>query len=182
MQKAGTLLFPAINVNDSCTKSKFDNLYGCRHSLIDGLFRATDVMLSGKVAVVCGYGDVGKGCAQSLKGQGARVIVTEVDPICALQAAMEGYQVLTLEDTLSYADVFVTTTGNLPDHHRRPHEGDEGQGDRRQHRPLRQRSRHGRPGEAGEAGKVKRLNIKPQYDMYTFAETGRSVLILAEGR
>ena len=100
MQKAGTLLFPAINVNDSVTKSKFDNLYGCRHSLVDGLMRATDVMLAGKVAVVCGYGDVGKGCAQSLKGQGARVIVTEIDPICALQAAMEGYQVLTLEDVV----------------------------------------------------------------------------------
>src|SRR4051794_29797766 len=113
MQKAGTLLFPAINVNDSVTKSKFDNLYGCRHSLIDGVFRATDVMLSGKVAVVCGYGDVGKGCAQSLKGQGARVIVTEIDPICALQAAMEGYQVLTIEDTLPYADLFITTTGNF---------------------------------------------------------------------
>src|SRR5438270_5102974 len=113
MEKAGTLLFPAINVNDSCTKSKFDNLYGCRHSLIDGLNRATDVMISGKVAVVCGYGDVGKGCCQSLKGQGARVIVTEIDPICALQAAMEGYQVLTLEDTLPYADIFITTTGNL---------------------------------------------------------------------
>src|SRR5215212_776649 len=112
MQKAGTLLFPAINVNDSVTKSKFDNLYGCRHSLVDGLFRATDVMISGKVAVVCGYGDVGKGCCQSLKGQGARVIVTEIDPICALQAAMEGYQVLPLEETLPYADIFVTTTGN----------------------------------------------------------------------
>src|SRR6202000_1682697 len=108
----GNLLFPAINVNDSVTKSKFDNLYGCRHSLIDGIFRATDVMISGKVAVVCGYGDVGKGCAQSLKGQGARVIVTEIDPICALQAAMEGYQVLTLEDTLSYGDIYITTTGN----------------------------------------------------------------------
>src|SRR5665213_35438 len=108
MQKAGTLLFPAINVNDSVTKSKFDNLYGCRHSLIDGLFRATDVMISGKVAVVCGYGDVGKGCCQSLRGQGARVIVTEIDPICALQAAMEGYQVLTLEDALPYADIFIT--------------------------------------------------------------------------
>src|SRR5256885_1925750 len=113
MQKAGTLLFPAINVNDSVTKSKFDNLYGCRHSLIDGVFRATDVMLSGKVAVVCGYGDVGKGCAQSLKGQGCRVIVTEVDPICALQACMEGYQVLTVEDALAYADIFITTTGNF---------------------------------------------------------------------
>src|SRR6185312_5689141 len=112
MQRAGKLLFPAINVNDSVTKSKFDNLYGCRESLVDGLFRATDVMLSGKVAVVCGYGDVGKGCAQSLKGQGARVIVTEVDPICALQACMEGYQVLTLEDVVETADIFITATGN----------------------------------------------------------------------
>src|SRR5687767_6730349 len=112
MQETGSLLFPAINVNDSVTKSKFDNLYGCRHSLIDGLNRATDVMISGKVAVVCGYGDVGKGCAQSLKGQGARVIVTEIDPICALQAAMEGYQVLTLEDVVEYADLFITATGN----------------------------------------------------------------------
>src|SRR4051812_33585299 len=112
MQKAGKLLFPAINVNDSVTKSKFNTLYGCRHSLIDGLFRATDVMLSGKVAVVFGYGDVGKGCAQALKGQGCRVIVTEIDPICALQAAMEGYQVLPIEDALSYADLFITATGN----------------------------------------------------------------------
>src|SRR6185436_587563 len=112
MQKKGELLFPAINVNDSVTKSKFDNLYGCRHSLVDGLMRATDVMLSGKTVVVCGYGDVGKGCAQSLRGQGARVIVTEIDPICALQAAMEGYQVLPLEDVVATADVFVTATGN----------------------------------------------------------------------
>jgi len=112
MQRAGTLLFPAINVNDSVTKSKFDNLYGCRHSLVDGLMRASDVMISGKVAVVCGYGDVGKGCAQSLKGQGARVVITEIDPICALQAAMEGYQVLTLEDVLTTADIFITSTGN----------------------------------------------------------------------
>src|SRR5881398_1010126 len=112
MEKAGTLLFPAINVNDSVTKSKFDNLYGCRESLVDGIFRATDVMLSGKVAVVCGYGDVGKGCCQSLKGQGARVIVTEIDPICALQAAMEGFQVLSLEDVIDSADIFITTTGN----------------------------------------------------------------------
>ena len=110
--QAGTLLFPAINVNDSVTKSKFDNLYGCRHSLIDGIFRATDVMIGGKVAVVCGYGDVGKGCAQSLRGQGARVIITEIDPICALQAAMEGYQVATLEDVVATADIFVTATGN----------------------------------------------------------------------
>ncbi len=112
MQEAGTLLFPAINVNDAVTKSKFDNLYGCRHSLVDGIMRATDVMLSGKVAVICGYGDVGKGCAQSLRGQGARVIVTEIDPICALQAAMEGYEVKRLEDVVAFADVFVTSTGN----------------------------------------------------------------------
>ena len=112
MMKAGTLAFPAINVNDSVTKSKFDNLYGCRHSLVDGINRATDVMLAGKVAVVLGYGDVGKGCAQALKGQGARVIVTEIDPICALQAAMEGYQVTTLEDVVETADIFITATGN----------------------------------------------------------------------
>ena len=182
MQKAGTLLFPAINVNDSVTKSKFDNLYGCRHSLIDGLFRATDVMMSGKVAVVCGYGDVGKGCAQSLKGQGARVIVTEVDPICALQAAMEGYQVLTLEDALPYADVFITTTGNykiVTAAHMKA---------------MKDKAIVANIGHfdnevdmAGleaqeEAGTVKRTNIKPQYDMYTFKDTGRSVLILAEGR
>src|SRR5690606_34489935 len=108
----GKLLFPAINVNDAVTKSKFDNLYGCRHSLIDGINRATDVMIGGKVAVVCGYGDVGKGCAASLRGQGARVVVTEIDPICALQAAMEGYQVTTVEDMLDTADIFITTTGN----------------------------------------------------------------------
>ncbi|MDI2132618.1 adenosylhomocysteinase [Yinghuangia seranimata] len=112
MFQAGTLLFPAINVNDSVTKSKFDNKYGCRHSLIDGINRATDVLIGGKVAVVCGYGDVGKGCAESLRGQGARVIVTEIDPICALQAAMDGYQVTTLDDVVEIADIFVTTTGN----------------------------------------------------------------------
>lgn len=112
MQAAGRLLIPAINVNDSVTKSKFDNLYGCRESLVDGIKRATDVMIAGKVAVVCGYGDVGKGCAQSLRGMGAQVVVTEVDPICALQAAMEGYRVLTVEDTLGWADIYVTTTGN----------------------------------------------------------------------
>jgi adenosylhomocysteinase len=182
MANEGKLLFPAINVNDSCTKSKFDNLYGCRHSLIDGLFRASDVMLSGKVAVVCGYGDVGKGCCQSLKGQGARVIVTEIDPICALQAAMEGYQVLTLEDVIETADVFITTTGNFniitADHMKR----------------MKDKAIVGNIGhfdneidmaaiEALEAaGKVKRTNIKPQYDMYTFTETGKSVLVLAEGR
>ncbi len=112
LQKAGKLPFPAMNVNDSVTKSKFDNIYGCRHSLVDGIMRATDVMLSGKVAVVCGYGDVGKGSAQSLRGQGARVIITEIDPICALQALMEGYEVKTLEDVVTYGDVFITTTGN----------------------------------------------------------------------
>ena len=113
MQRDGKLLFPAINVNDSVTKSKFDNLYGCRESLVDGIKRATDVMISGKVAVVCGYGDVGKGCAQALRGQGAQVVVTEVDPICALQAAMEGYRVLPVEDTLGWGDIYVTTTGNF---------------------------------------------------------------------
>ncbi len=153
MQKAGTLLFPAINVNDSVTKSKFDNLYGCRHSLVDGLMRATDVMLSGKVAVVCGYGDVGKGCAQSLKGQGARVIVTEIDPICALQAAMEGFQVLTVEDALPYRRPFHHRHRQPQHHHRRPHGQDEGQSDRRQHRPLRQRDRHGRPEENSKASR-----------------------------
>ncbi|HEX2233271.1 MAG TPA: adenosylhomocysteinase, partial [Thermoleophilaceae bacterium] len=112
MTETGDLLFPAINVNDSVTKSKFDNLYGCRHSLIDGINRATDVMIGGKVAVVCGYGDVGKGCAESLRGQGARVVVTEIDPICALQAAMHGYEVRTLEDVVETADIFITATGN----------------------------------------------------------------------
>ena len=113
MMEAGTLLFPAINVNDSVTKSKFDNIYGCRHSVIDGLNRATDVMLGGKVAVVFGFGEVGKGCAQALRGQGCRVIVTEIDPICALQAAMEGYEVNTLDNVVSTADIFITATGNL---------------------------------------------------------------------
>ena len=178
MQNAGKLLFPAINVNDSVTKSKFDNLYGCRHSLIDGIFRATDVMISGKVAVVCGYGDVGKGCCQSLKGQGARVIVTEIDPICALQAAMEGYQVLTVEDTLSYADIYITTTGNqniiTAEHMAK----------------MKDKAIVGNIGhfdnEIDMAGLkkvkgVKKTNIKPQYDMWTFPD-GHSVLILAEGR
>jgi adenosylhomocysteinase len=178
MEKAGSLLFPAINVNDSVTKSKFDNLYGCRHSLVDGLMRATDVMLSGKVTVVCGYGDVGKGCAQSLRGQGARVIVTEIDPICALQAAMEGYQVLTLEDTLPYADIFITTTGNLniitAEHMAK----------------MKDKAIVGNIGhfdnEIDMAGLkkfpgIKKLNIKPQYDMWTFPD-GHSVMILAEGR
>ena len=138
MQKSGTLLFPAINVNDSVTKSKFDNKYGCRHSLIDGINRGTDVLIGGKVAVVCGYGDVGKGCAESLRGQGARVIVTEIDPICALQAAMDGYQVTTVDDVVGSADIFVTATGNVERHPGRPHGADEAPGDRGEHRPLRQ--------------------------------------------
>jgi adenosylhomocysteinase len=178
MQKAGKLLFPAINVNDSVTKSKFDNLYGCRHSLVDGLFRATDVMLSGKVAVVMGYGDVGKGCAQALRGQGARVIVTEIDPICALQAAMEGYQVLTLQDVVETADIFITATGNYGiitvEHMARMKDkaiiGNIGHFDNEIDMDGLKKT----PG-------VVRTNIKPQYDMFTF-EDGHSVLILAEGR
>jgi len=178
MQKAGTLLFPAINVNDSVTKSKFDNLYGCRHSLVDGLFRATDVMISGKVTVVCGYGDVGKGCCQSLRGQGARVIVTEIDPICALQAAMEGYQVLTVEDTLPYTDIFITTTGNkniiTAEHMAKMKDkaivGNIGHFDNE----IDMAGLKKTPG-------IKKTNIKPQYDMWTFAD-GHSVMILAEGR
>jgi adenosylhomocysteinase len=178
MMKAGTLLFPAINVNDSVTKSKFDNLYGCRHSLIDGLFRASDVMLSGKVAVVCGYGDVGKGCAQSLRGQGARVIVTEIDPICALQAAMEGYQVLTLEDVIETADIFVTATGNCDvikvEHMARMKDkaiiGNIGHFD----------NEIDMDGLKRVAG-IEKTNIKPQYDMWTFPDR-HSILVLAEGR
>jgi adenosylhomocysteinase len=181
MERAGTLRFPAINVNDSVTKSKFDNLYGCRHSLIDGIFRASDVMVSGKVAVVCGYGDVGKGCAQSLKGQGARVVVTEIDPICALQAAMEGFQVLTLEETLPYADIYVTTTGNFniitADHMARMKDGaivgNIGHFDN-------EIDMAGLDKQAA-AGKVTRKNIKPQYDRWEFAD-GHGVMILAEGR
>jgi adenosylhomocysteinase len=178
MQKAGTLLFPAINVNDSVTKSKFDNLYGCRHSLVDGLMRASDVMLAGKVAVVCGYGDVGKGCAQSLRGQGARVIVTEIDPICALQAAMEGYEVKTLEDVVGTADIFVTATGNFGiitiEHMARMKDkaivGNIGHFDNE----IDMDGLKKFPG-------VKRINIKPQYDQWLFPD-GHSVLVLAEGR
>ncbi len=178
MAKRGQLLFPAININDAVTKSKFDNLYGCRHSLVDGLMRATDVMLAGKVAVVCGYGDVGKGCAQSLRGQGARVIVTEIDPICALQAAMEGYEVKTLEDALPTADIFVTSTGNCDvitaDHMSRMKDGaivgNIGHFDNE----IDMAGLKNVPG-------VTRTNIKPQYDKWTFAD-GHSVLILAEGR
>ena len=148
MMKAGTLLFAAINVNDSVTKSKFDNIYGCRHSVIDGLNRATDVMLGGKVAVVCGFGEVGKGCAQALRGQGARVVVTEIDPICALQAAMEGSIQHAGEHDRPRRHFHHRDRQPEPDH-RRPHGPDERQGDRRQHRPLRQRDRHGRA-EEGE--------------------------------
>ena len=183
MMEGGTLLFPAINVNDSVTKSKFDNLYGCRHSLVDGICRATDVMLAGKVAVVCGYGDVGKGCAQSLRGQGARVVITEIDPICALQAAMEGYQVLTLEDVVDTADLFVTATGNLgiitvDDMARMKHNaivGNIGHFDNE----IDMAGLAARPG-------IKRVNIKPQVDEWVFPEgpgtEPHSVIVLAEGR
>ncbi|WP_066630092.1 adenosylhomocysteinase [Labilibacter marinus] len=178
LAEAGKLPFPAINVNDSVTKSKFDNLYGCRHSLTDGIMRASDVMLAGKVAVVCGYGDVGKGCAQSLKGQGARVIITEIDPICALQAAMEGYQVLPVEDTLEYADIYVTTTGNkdiiTADHMSKMKDmaivGNIGHFDNEI-----------QMAELMKFDGIVRTNIKPQYDKFTFKD-GHSVLILAEGR
>jgi adenosylhomocysteinase len=178
MQRAGTLLFAAINVNDSVTKSKFDNLYGCRHSLVDGLMRASDVMLAGKLAVVCGYGDVGKGCAQSLRGQGARVVVTEIDPICALQAAMEGYQVLTLDDVVETADIFITATGNSSvltvEHMARMKDkaivGNIGHFDNE----IDMDGLKKLPG-------IRRTNIKPQYDLWTFAD-GHGVLVLAEGR
>jgi adenosylhomocysteinase len=177
-QEAGTLLFPAINVNDSVTKSKFDNLYGCRHSLVDGIFRATDVMIGGKVAVVCGFGDVGKGCAQSLKGQGARVIVTEIDPINALQAAMEGYQVLTLEDVVETADIFVTATGNkdiITAEHM----------SRMKHQAIVGNIGHF-DNEIDMAGLARwpgasKVEIKPGTDEWTF-EDGHTVIILAEGR
>ena len=183
MNEAGTLLFPAINVNDSVTKSKFDNLYGCRHSLVDGICRATDVMLAGKVAVVCGYGDVGKGCAQSLRGQGARVIITEIDPICALQAAMEGYQVTTLEDVVETADLFVTTTGNKRRDHGRAHGADEAQRDRRQHRSLRQRDRHGRPREDPRRRARQHQAAGRRVGVPRHAEApGHSIIVLAEGR
>jgi adenosylhomocysteinase len=178
MAKEGTLLFPAINVNDSVTKSKFDNVYGCRHSLVDGLNRATDVMLGGKIAVVCGFGEVGKGCAESLRGQGARVVVTEIDPICALQAAMQGYEVTTIEDVVDKADVFITTTGNFQiitaDHMARMKDkaivGNIGHFD----------NEIDMAGLAKVKG-VEKINIKPQYDEWVFPD-GHSVLILAEGR
>jgi adenosylhomocysteinase len=174
----GELLFPAINVNDSVTKSKFDNLYGCRHSLVDGIFRATDVMIAGKVAVVFGYGDVGKGCAQSLRGQGARVIITEIDPICALQAAMEGYQVLTLDDVVETADIFVTATGNR-DIVSAEHMS------RMKHNAIVCNIGHfdneiDMAGLARVPG-IKKTNIKPQVDSWDFPD-GHSVIVLAEGR
>ncbi len=178
MQQQNQLLVPAINVNDSVTKSKFDNLYGCRHSLVDGLNRALDVMIAGKVAVICGYGDVGKGCAQSLRGQGARVVITEIDPINALQAAMEGFEVTTIEDTLGRGDIYVTTTGNVDvitlEHMEQMkdqaivcnigHFDNEIQVD-----PLNDRK------------DIKRTNIKPQVDKYTFPD-GHEIFMLAEGR
>jgi adenosylhomocysteinase len=178
MEKAGTLLFPAINVNDSVTKSKFDNIYGCRHSLPDGLMRATDVMLGGKVAVVCGFGEVGKGCAQALRGQGCRVIVTEIDPICALQAAMEGYQVTTLDEALESADIFITATGNAhviaaEDMARMKDKaivGNIGHFDNE----IDMAGLKAVPG-------IRRVNIKPQYDEWVFPG-GKSILVLAEGR
>jgi adenosylhomocysteinase len=177
MMRNGTLLFPAINVNDSVTKSKFDNVYGCRHSVVDGLNRASDVMIGGKVAVVCGFGEVGKGCAQALRGQGARVVITEIDPICALQAAMEGYEVKTLEDVLETADIFITATGNRDvitvEHMAR----------------MKDKAIVGNIGhfdnEIDMAGLkkrgIERINIKPQYDQFRFPD-GHSVMILAEGR
>jgi adenosylhomocysteinase len=179
MANQGTLLFPAINVNDSVTKSKFDNKYGCRHSLIDGIKRGTDVLIGGKVAVVCGYGDVGKGCAESLRGQGARVIVTEIDPICALQAAMDGYQVATLEDVVSTADIFVTATGNrdiITAEHM----------SRMKHQAIVGNIGHF-DNEIDMAGLAKwpgirRANIKPQVDEFVFAEDGHGVIVLSEGR
>jgi adenosylhomocysteinase len=178
MMKAGTLLFPAINVNDSVTKSKFDNIYGCRHSVIDGLNRATDVMIAAKVAVVCGFGEVGKGCAQALRGQGARVVVTEIDPICALQAAMEGYEVNTLENVIDTADIFITATGNK-DVITAEHMG------RMKDKAIVANIGHF-DNEIDMAGLkkvkgIKRNNIKPQFDEWVFAD-GHSVLILAEGR
>ncbi|MGE3513456.1 MAG: adenosylhomocysteinase, partial [Vicinamibacterales bacterium] len=178
MMEAGELLFPGINVNDSVTKSKFDNIYGCRHSLPDGLARASDVMLGGKVAVVCGFGEVGKGCAEALRGQGCRVIVTEIDPICALQAAMQGYEVNTLENLIGRADIFITATGN------------------KDIISVEQMSRMKDKAIVGNIGHfdneidmaglkkfpgIERINIKPQYDEWRFPD-GHSVMILAEGR
>jgi adenosylhomocysteinase len=178
MMERGELGCPAFNVNDSCTKSKFDNLYGCRESLLDGLKRATDVMIAGKIAVVCGYGDVGKGCAQSLKGQGARVIVTEIDPICALQAAMEGYQVATLEEVVHEADIFITATG-CRDIIRREHL------DAMKNQAIVANIGHFdleiEVASVFDDKNLKRLNIKPQVDQVEWPN-GKRVTILAEGR
>ncbi|GAA0525808.1 adenosylhomocysteinase [Paractinoplanes ferrugineus] len=178
MERNGTLLFPAINVNDSVTKSKFDNKYGCRHSLIDGINRATDVLIGGKVAVVCGYGDVGKGCAESLRGQGARVIITEIDPICALQAAMDGYQVLRMEDVVAYADIFITATGNkdiITGEHmaRMKHQAIVGN--------IGHFDNEIDMGGLARRSDVTRVTVKPQVDEWTFAD-GHSVIVLSEGR
>src|SRR5450631_1894857 len=178
MVEAGELLFPAINVNDSVTKSKFDNLYGCRHSLIDGITRATDVMIGGKVAVVCGFGDVGKGCAESLRGQGARVVIAEIDPICALQAAMQGYEVRTLAEMIPTADIFITATGNrdvitAADMERMKHQaivGNIGHFD----------NEIDMAGLAALDG-IERINIKPQVDEWAFAD-GHAIIVLSEGR
>ncbi|MEI6676443.1 MAG: adenosylhomocysteinase [Verrucomicrobiota bacterium] len=178
MAKAGTLLVPAINVNDSVTKSKFDNLYGCRESLVDGIKRATDVMISGKVGVVCGYGDVGKGCAQALRGQGAQVVVTEVDPICALQAAMEGFRVLPVEDTLGWGDIYVTTTGNK-DIIRLEHMAQ--MKDQAIVCNIGHFDNEIQIDKLNNAPGVVRKNIKPQVDKYTFP-AGNSLYMLAEGR
>jgi len=182
MQKKGQLLFPAINVNDSVTKTKFDNIYGCRHSLIDGLNRATDVMLGGKIALVCGFGEVGKGSCQSLRGQGCRVIVTEIDPICALQAAMEGYEVNTLDNVVGIADIFVTATGNkdvLTVEHM----------SKMKDKAIVCNIGHfdneidmAGLDKLAKDGKVERLNVKPQFDQWLFNDTKRSILVLAEGR
>jgi adenosylhomocysteinase len=178
MQETGELLFPAINVNDSVTKSKFDNLYGCRHSLIDGINRATDVMIGGKAAVICGFGDVGKGCAESLRGQGARVIVTEIDPICALQAAMQGYEVQTLEDVVETADIFITATGNR-DIITAGHMA------RMKHQAIVGNIGHF-DNEIDLAGLtatpgIERITIKPQVDEWRFPD-GHAVIVLSEGR
>jgi adenosylhomocysteinase len=178
MAKAGTLLVPAINVNDSVTKSKFDNLYGCRESLLDGIKRATDVMISGKVGVVCGYGDVGKGCAQALRGAGAQVVVTEIDPICALQAAMEGFRVLPIEDTLGWGDIYVATTGNK-DIIRLEHM--EKMKDQAIVCNIGHFDNEIQIDKLNTAPNVVRTNIKPQVDKYTFP-AGNSLYMLAEGR
>ena len=178
MFTAGKLLFPAINVNDSVTKSKFDNIYGCRHSLVDGINRATDTLIGGKVAVICGFGDVGKGCAESLRGQGARVVVTEIDPICALQAAMQGYEVATLEDVLETADIFVTATGNKDVISAE-------QMSRMKHQAIVGNIGHF-DNEIDMAGlqardDVEKVNFKPQVDEWRFSD-GHSIIVLSEGR